>query len=65
MPAQYHLLKRYGNDALQLRGAIQADPTVRAEAEEELRHCETIAPERCVVTKEYADALREALNAAG
>jgi len=61
MPAQYHLLQRYGNDKLKLRGMIMADRKVRAEAEEELRQCESIDRDRCVITAEYAEILREAL----
>ncbi len=55
----FGLLKRYPMD---LRAVVQNDPAVRSEAMAELAAASQIHEDRCVVTKEYAAALRRALG---
>ena len=61
MAAKYDLLKRYGG-AGKLREAAQRFPSVTEEIQAELAEIKGINPERCVVTKEYRDALQRALG---
>lgn len=60
MPARFDLLKRYGG-VDRLREAVARSPDVRGQIDEELAALKGIHPERCVVTREYAGALRRAL----
>ena len=60
MPAAYGLLIRHGNSVDTLRAAVHGDPALRAEAQAELA---AVAPveKRCVMSREYCEALRKAL----
>lgn len=62
MAATYQFLIKYGSiDAL--RTAMGKDPELRAAVQAELAEVRTLRhPERCVITKEYRDALEEALR---
>lgn len=64
--AKRDLFQRHGFSMEKLRAAVQRDPTIRAEATEELAAVEPFAEGglhegRCVISKEYAEVLREAL----
>lgn len=61
MAAGYDLLKRYGG-AAKLREAAQRSPAVTDEIKAELEAIKGVNPERCVVTREYRDALQGALG---
>lgn len=57
----FDLLRKHGNSVAGLREAIRNDPAVKAAAEAEIAALAGVHPDRCVVTKEYVQALREAL----
>ena len=61
MAARYDLLKRHGG-ADRLKDAVARSPDLKAQIEAELAALKGIHAERCVVTQEYADALRRALG---
>lgn len=61
MIASYDLVKRYGG-ADRLREAAARSPAVTAEIQAELDAIKGISPERCIVTKEYRDALTRAMG---
>lgn len=61
MAARFDLLKRYGG-VEKLRELAQRSSGVREQIEAELAAIKGINPERCVVTKEYRDALQAALG---
>lgn len=57
----FEMLSCYGLSRDKLREAVQGDPVARAEAQAELAAVQRINPERCAISKEYAEILREAL----
>ena len=59
---RYDLLLRYQNSPTKLREASQSDPAVRAEVEAELAALPRIDEQRCVMTKEYRQMLRDVLT---
>lgn len=61
MAARFHLLAQHRTVA-DLRKAAAADLAVRKEIEAEIAALAGIHPDRCVMTKEYVAALKEALG---
>jgi hypothetical protein len=66
MMPKFDLYRRHGLSIANLRAAIQSDPKLRAEAEAEYAAVEPFAEGnhldgRCVMSKEYAAILRQAL----
>lgn len=59
--AKFDLLKRY-QGAAGLRDAAARSEGVKDEIKAELAAIKGIAPDRCVVTKEYRNALQGALG---
>lgn len=58
---KFDLLRRYGSVA-GLRAAMQEDPSIKTEVGAELVAVQAIKADRCVISKEYRDALVEALT---
>ena len=58
---RFDRLIRHDLSVEKLRVAIQADRALRAEAEAELAATNGIHPDRCIMTKEYGQALQKAL----
>ena len=58
---RFDLLIRHSLSADKLRAAVRADAALRAEAQAELA---AVAPveRRCVMSRQYAEALRKALT---
>lgn len=60
---RFDLLRRYGGTAERLRAAVEADSALRDEITAELAAIAPIEKSgRCVVTREYGQALRQALK---
>ena len=61
MAANFDLLKLHGG-VNGLAKAIATVPDLRSKVEAELAELKGINPERCIVTREYRDALLKALG---
>lgn len=60
---KFDLLRRYGGSVERLRAAVEADSALRTEAALELAAIAPIEKSgRCVVTRDYGQALRRALS---
>lgn len=61
MTATFDLVKRYGG-VDRLRDAASRSPDIRAQIQTELDAIKGINPGRCVITQEYGDMLRAAIE---
>lgn len=59
---RFDLLIKHGLSADKLRAAVRADPALRAEVEAELAATRGVHEGRCVMTRQYREALLGALT---